>query len=277
MQPVETTGDGVDGDFDGVRDELTVGDMTTLAIYLAAQPRPTTKIELASLGVIDPLPAAEIDEINAGGRVFGAIGCANCHVPRFQLTDPTYSEPSRLAAYREARFPNGQDPVSRGVDPRTPVVFDMTRDQPDNQIEDDTGNVIAHLGTLKKEGNVAVVELFGDLKRHNMGDRLAESIDETGTGRSTFLTRNLWGVGSSAPYLHDGRATTLTEAILAHGGEAADSRRQFQLLRASSQRALIAFLDNLVLFKLEEDEGEIVVPPPTSTALTTRFRAIRKR
>jgi hypothetical protein len=56
MQAVELTGDGVDGDGDTVADELTVGDMTVLAIYLAAQPRPTTRTELASLGLIPPLP-----------------------------------------------------------------------------------------------------------------------------------------------------------------------------------------------------------------------------
>jgi hypothetical protein len=39
MQAVEIAGDGIDGDFDGVADELTVGDMTAMAIYVAAQPR----------------------------------------------------------------------------------------------------------------------------------------------------------------------------------------------------------------------------------------------
>lgn len=66
--------------------------------------------------------------------------------------------------------------------------------------------------------------MFTDLKRHDRGVELAEQIDETGTGKSMFLTEALWGVGSTAPYLHDGRATTLTEAILCHGGEGADSR-----------------------------------------------------
>lgn len=40
MQPMEIVGDGVDGDFDGIVDELTIGDQTALAVYLAAQPRP---------------------------------------------------------------------------------------------------------------------------------------------------------------------------------------------------------------------------------------------
>jgi CxxC motif-containing protein (DUF1111 family) len=67
------------------------------------------------------------------------------------------------------------------------------------------------------------------------------------------MTRNLWGVGSTAPYLHDGRATTLTEAILEHGGEAAGSRSAFTALPEGSQKDLIAYLNNLVLFKLPAD------------------------
>lgn len=273
MQPVETTGPGVDGDFDGVADEFTVGDMTAMAIYLAAQPRPTTKLELASLGVIDPLPAAEVLRINQGRQVFSQVGCNTCHVPSFQIADPIFSEPSRVAGYRDATFPSGQNPVAEGVDSANPVVFDLTRDQPDNQIRDDAGTMITHLGALRTEQGVAIAELYGDLKRHNMGTELAESIDETGTGASTFLTRNLWGVGSTAPYLHDGRATTLAEAILAHGGEAATARNNFRRASVANQRALLAFLDNLVIFKLEE--GVVVVPPPPTTQLTSRFRVKR--
>ena len=87
-----------------------------------------------------------------------------------------------------------------------------------------------------------------------MGQDLAESIDETGTGKSVWLTKELWGVGSTAPYLHDGRATTLTEAILEHGGEAAAAKESFELLALADQEALIAFLDNLILFKIPEEE-----------------------
>ena len=85
-----------------------------------------------------------------------------------------------------------------------------------------------------------------------MGVALAENIDEIGTGAATWLTKPLWGVGSTAPYLHDGRATTLTGAILAHGGEAATAQQAFQNLPSDEQQALLAFLKSLVLFKLEE-------------------------
>jgi CxxC motif-containing protein (DUF1111 family) len=70
-----------------------------------------------------------------------------------------------------------------------------------------------------------------------------------------FLTRNLWGIGSTAPYMHDGRATTLTEAILEHGGEGAAARDAFARLALGQQKDLLAFLNNLILFKLASSSG----------------------
>jgi CxxC motif-containing protein (DUF1111 family) len=80
--------------------------------------------------------------------------------------------------------------------------------------------------------------MFTDLKRWNMGPGLAESVDEVGTGASVFMTRALWGVGSTAPYLHDGRATTLAEAIVEHGGDAAEARDAFVSMSERHQRDL---------------------------------------
>ncbi len=76
----------------------------------------------------------------------------------------------------------------------------------------------------------------------------------------SFLTENLWGVGSTAPYMHDGRATTLSEAIIEHAAtndsvsEARFARAGYLGRSTSDKAALIAFLNNLVLFKLEEEE-----------------------
>ena len=61
---------------------------------------------------------------------------------------------------------------------------------------------------------------------------------------SHFLTEPLWGVGSTAPYLHDGRAATLNDAILAHGGEAKASRDAFAALTSAQQAEIIAFLED---------------------------------
>jgi cytochrome c peroxidase len=259
MQAVELVGDGVDGDFDGVEDELTIGDQTALAVYLAAQPRPTSLVELDALGLLEaPLTAEQKSRIARGAELVQGVslGCATCHRTTLSLEDPTFSEPSQSPTHRDAVFPAGQDPVARGVDPRSPVTFDLTRDQPDNVVLGAGGSVRFRLGSLRvdPESGRAQVDLGGDLKRHEMGRGLAEPIDETGTGASVFLTENLWGVGSTAPYLHDGRATTLSEAILGHGGEAEPSRNAFDRLPAADQEAVIAYLENLVLFKLPEPE-----------------------
>ena len=105
----------------------------------------------------------------------------------------------------------------------------------------------------RANGTGAVISLYGDLKRHDMGPGLAEPVDDDGVSAELFMTENLWGVGTTAPYMHDGRSTTLTEAILEHGGEGADSRTNFQQLTTAEQASIIAFMNNLVLHKPEEE------------------------
>jgi hypothetical protein len=244
----------VDGDGDGVKNELFVGDMTTLAVYQAAQPRPTTRIELANLKIIPALSAAEKAAIAAGSKRFDEIGCGSCHIRQLVANNVIFREPSASKFFRDAGdiFPNGRTLLSQALDPANPVKFDITRDQPDNSKFNTTNN--QPLGTFQrdKQGH-AVIELFGDLRRHDLGAGDAEEIDEVGTGASVFMTENLWGVGTTRPYMHDGRAATLTEAILEHGGEGATARANFKALALKEQQNLIAFLNNLVLFKAAED------------------------
>ncbi|MGE0289638.1 MAG: di-heme oxidoredictase family protein [Acetobacteraceae bacterium] len=256
MQAVEITGDNIDGDGDGVAGEMTVGDQTALAIYLAAQPRPVTKLELNGLGIL-PLTRAEIASIRRGDMIFNQAGCAECHRPVQTIDQPVFSEPSPLAGYGETTFPAGQDSVASGVDPANPVSFDLTRDQPDNVIE--VNGTAVHFGAFERtRSGGALVRLYGDLKRHEMGPALAENIDETGVGASTWMTKELWGVGSTPPYLHDGRATTLMEAILEHGGEAQAARDAVLDLTDGERTDMIAFLDNPVLYKVIEEDAEAV-------------------
>jgi len=279
MQAVEIVGHNVDGDFDGVRNEFTIGDMTALSIYMAAQPRPTTLLELNSLGLLDPaLTTTQVSAINRGRTVFQEVGCATCHVPTLTINTPFFSEPSQNPAYRDgASFPAGQSTEAEGVTAARAIRFDLTRDQPDNIIRNPDGSIRARLGSLRRNSfGGGIVELFGDLKRHVMGPRLAEPVNEIAGDDvtpipinprnrhtpDTFMTENLWGVGSTAPYMHDGRATTLAEAIIEHGNgasndtsEARGARSNYLNRTTGDKRALIAFLENLVLFKLEEEEA----------------------
>ena len=73
-----------------------------------------------------------------------------------------------------------------------------------------------------------------------MGPDLAEA-----TGNSLFTTARLWGISDSGPYLHDGRALTLNEAISQHGGEAQSNADAFDALNEADRAALITYLDTL--------------------------------
>ena len=68
---------------------------------------------------------------------------------------------------------------------------------------------------------------------------------------SEWRTPPLWSIGLTAgvsggeAYLHDGRARTLEEAILWHGGEADEAREAFRTMSAADRAALIKFLQSL--------------------------------
>ncbi len=236
MQPVEMVGLNVDNDSDGVANEFSVGDITAMVIYNAAQPRPSTLLELnAKDPRTFPLTLPQKTSIISGASLFLQTGCGSCHKPVLQIKNSIFKEPSSSPDYRDAFFPSGVNPLSLGLDPAFPVTFDLTKDPSIPFSSNGKGGAFA--------------PLFGDLKRHEMGPGLAEAIDEAGTGASVWKTKELWGVGSTGPWLHDGRATTLTEAILLHGGEAQTPRDNFAALSQSSQTDVINFLKNLVLFK----------------------------
>ncbi len=251
MQATELVGD-YDADFDGVEQELTVGDVTALAVYAAAQPRPTTKLELnqivdqLSQEVIEaqglPLSAEEITSIENGERVFETSDCSSCHKPYLKVESPIFYEPSRHPDFRDAVFPAGEQVRM----PQVAVQFDITSDLPNNPERLASGQ---SLGNFERDENgSAIVRLYADLKRHEMGSALAEEIDEGNLGsRSMFMTEALWGVGATPPYLHDGRASTLLEAIAYHGGDAEDSKNAFLTLSVEDQGDLIKFLENLVM------------------------------
>lgn len=92
---------------------------------------------------------------------------------------------------------------------------------------------------------------YTDLLLHDMGPGLADNLGEDGAGGSEWRTAPLWGIGLTSgvsggeAYLRDGRARTLAEAILWHGGEAETSKESFRTMPAADRDALIAFLRSL--------------------------------
>jgi Di-haem oxidoreductase, putative peroxidase len=139
--------------------------------------------------------------------------------------------------------------------------FNLTTLQPVNRLPNSPPEPSALSETqprLSASGQTIEVPLFSDLRRHKMGNGLAERAgfrqptDVAGlvVAEDEFLTRPLWGVGDTGPWLHDGRAQSLEEAILLHrseGSEANDVIDAYTKLPRGDQDAIIKFLLTLRL------------------------------
>jgi CxxC motif-containing protein (DUF1111 family) len=92
---------------------------------------------------------------------------------------------------------------------------------------------------------------YTDLLLHDMGDDLADGHSEGLADGRMWRTAPLWGAGRAQTpdgrqtYLHDGRARSIDEAVLWHGGEARAAREAFTRLSAGERRALVAFVKSL--------------------------------
>ena len=218
-----------DFDEDGVTRELTIGDITATTIFQAALGTPGMK-----------LPASSKDRkaVKEGETHFARIGCSVCHLPEMSLNSPFFVEPNPL------------NPLGTFSDMKESFVFDMTEEGEGPRPE-------------KAPGGKTIVRAFTDLKRHNLCDdygyatpnpirffcneqRAQNRPSQDGKpGAEFFITRKLWDVGSSAPYGHRGDLPTITEAILAHGGEARSSRNAFVALPSIKQAEIVRFLKTL--------------------------------
>ncbi len=147
------------------------------------------------------------------GRVqFEAIGCAVCHTPSLVVTDPVW----RLS-HRDGGPALAVDLAVEAAEPRV----------------------------VPSEDGAYMLRLFSDLKRHDMGDDLADPRGQMGVAAAEFVTPPLWGVAQSRPYLHDGRAPTIEDAIRLHGGEGAASRDAYLALEESERATVRLFLVSL--------------------------------
>jgi hypothetical protein len=179
-----------------------------------------TVAEMSLLHVFDvsnPVPRFIPHNASAvtGGLVFGTIGCTNCHKPTLKT--------------RGRWVPVASPEVAN--DPTANVYYAVN---------------LVHRGFAPDPtGPGVVVPFFADLKRHFMGPGLEETFEFGGIPNGEFTTARLWGVADTAPYLHDGRATTLYQAISMHGGEAQGPRNNFLALPQFAQNALISFLKSL--------------------------------
>ena len=209
IQNVNTFGEG-DPDGDGIENELTNAQMRAFHIFMTTQERPVQK--------------RANKQGKLGFLLFNKVGCAGCHVPFLDT---------------KSKFLEYTDPESDEVYFRADLSKGLTRFE------------------KNRYGGIRV-RMHSDFKRHNMGPRLQETAhfldtpeggcDEVSGSEITncnFITMKLWGVQDTSPYLHDGRALTIFEAIALHGGEAQEVRDRFLKIGKKGQDAILAYLSTL--------------------------------
>ena len=133
------------------------------------------------------------------------MGCASCHV-----ADMTINHDRRVADVETI-----YDPVKGVFNGLFATASPLYRQWT-------TASGLPHL-KVPLGNSFLVKDIFTDFKRHDVGINFYER-NWDGTMQTQFLTRPLWGVGSTGPYGHDGRSITLNDVILRHGGEAQKSR-----------------------------------------------------
>ena len=126
------------------------------------------------------------------------------------------------------------------------------------QVFTSLGCVSCHVPTLQTGPHHPLAEVrnqtirpYTDLLLHDLGPGLADNMGEEGMSGAEWRTAPLWNIGLTAgvaggeAYLHDGRARTLEEAILWHGGEAEAAKEAFRTAPSADRAALVKFLRSL--------------------------------
>jgi CxxC motif-containing protein (DUF1111 family) len=155
---------------------------------------------------IKPADQGEAAQVKSGEEVFRSIGCTGCHMPRLGDVKGIYTD---LLLH---------DMGPRLADADAYTVFTNTNER------------------AKSNANAAALP--------------AAAPDGPGGGLATASIREwrtppLWGLRDSAPYLHDGRATTIDQAIALHGGQAAVAAKRHADLTPRRKQNLEAFLMSL--------------------------------
>jgi len=258
MQSSERFGLDNDLDGDGFKNELTRADITAVTLFQAT---------LAVPGRVIPNDPEIEQAVLNGEKVFDRVGCSSCHIPQLPLDHDG-------AAFTEPNPYNPPTNLRLGTIKSVKVDLN-SRDLP-----------LPRLAPDPARPGVTWVPAFTDFKLHDISDpsEAGEPLDQNQTpwtkrfrqGNRRFLTKRLWGVANEPPFFHHGLFTTMRRAVLAHSGEALQSRRQFEHLVPYDQDSLIEFLKSLQV--LPPGTPDLIVdenfrprqwPPPAVNSVKT--------
>jgi len=181
---------------------------------------------------------------------------ASAYVNDMGVTNPMFPEADGSSDIDEETLENAAFYVqSLAVPART--LLDDPQVQQGEKLFAQANCAVCHTATLKT-GDYKVKELvdqtihpYTDLLLHDLGAGLADNRPDFKASGTEWRTQPLWGLGLTqtvlpySGYLHDGRALTLEEAILWHGGEAEQSKEAFRTMEKGDRDALVRFLRSL--------------------------------
>jgi cytochrome c peroxidase len=152
--------------------------------------------------------------VNQGEALFNQVNCQACHTQNMTINNPI-------------RIERGDTTTGAGI--RLNLATDTKLPRP----------------ALNANGSLTV-EIWSDFRRHDMGAVDCDSKNFNQIGACFFMTPPLWGIANTAPFLHDGRAKTLLDSILLHGGgDDVASVNAFKALTADDQQKIVEFLRTL--------------------------------
>ena len=225
IEAPQTADPAADPDADGYVNEIPESIVDHMEFYL--------------LNYFKPGSYEQTRDAQDGRRIFDQIGCDSCHIADLQID-------------RDRRVAD----VETVYNPREGIFNDLFSTATPRFVEtkDNSGHPPIKTPSLQP---FVVRNIFTDFKRHDLGPNFHERNYEGNVVRREFLTTPLWGVGSTAPYGHDGRSINLKEVILRHGGEAENSRDRFASLPDFQKKEVLEFLNSLVLFPPDDTASNL--------------------
>lgn len=213
-----------DPDRDGVMEELSEGDMDLIEFYQLNHP--------------SPAETARTPMREKGRELFKSLNCAHCHVENWKI---------------EAANPNDPDYTKRYVGDRRFFNLAVAPSGPDGRLEGKlewlTKGDRSKLEPAK--GQFIVRGVYSDFVHHDLGSEFYQ-MQFDGSLVKSWRTAPLWGVGSSAPYGHDGASLSLDEVIRRHGGEAEPQATAYKSLAETDRVCLLEFLRGLSLYSTDD-------------------------
>ncbi|WFP63045.1 di-heme oxidoredictase family protein [Mesorhizobium sp. WSM4904] len=241
--PDDRDGDGISGRPNIVRDELTIGRFGWKA-QAASIRQQAADAFAGDIGISTPdvpkhwgdCTEAQKDCLALPNGVQQRLGSAEAPPPVMDLVT-FYSQNLAVPARRDLDKPE--------------VLAGKRQFYEMGCISCHTPKFVTMRGTPNKAQAFQLIWPYSDFLLHDMGEGLADGQHVGEASGSEWRTPPLWGIGLTATvngnsfYLHDGRARTLEEAILWHGGEGRKARDRFAGAAAADRDALIKFLESL--------------------------------